>query len=100
VSYLAEFEPECPAFAEHQAEEQRRHEAGELRQALYKQGELPYCQWCVETGDWDNHADHAFLDEMDREGRINAHVEIIAMGAPCSWCHMTEDKPGEGCRAS
>jgi len=79
VSYLAEFE---------------------LRQALYKQGELPYCQWCVETGDWDNHADHAFLDEMDREGRINAHVEIIAMGAPCSWCHMTEDKPGEGCRAS
>jgi hypothetical protein len=65
---------------------------------MYDKGFAPYCQWCVETGDWDNHSTHALLDEHERDQRVYHHVEMIAFNGQCSRCGQTSDEAGKGCR--
>jgi hypothetical protein len=69
------------------------------RQEAYKLGQIPYCQWCVEAGDWDNHSEHDLVEEVHHEQIVYHHVEMIAFNGECSRCHMQSDEPGLGCRA-
>jgi len=71
---------------------------GAQREAAYKAGRIKYCQWCVETGDWDDHASHGIVEEHHREMTVYHHVEMIAFNGYCSRCGATSDEPGKGCR--
>ena len=64
------------------------------REELYKQGRIPYCGYCVETDDWDNHDSHALYYEMDAEQRNNAHNVNIGNVGYCLTCGSTDSTNG------
>jgi len=64
------------------------------RQADYKAGRIAYCQWCVETNDWNNHSSHALLDEMDAERRNDRHNVNIENVGYCLTCFSWDGTNG------
>jgi hypothetical protein len=71
---------------------------GFKRKEQYRRGEIKYCQWCVETGDWEHHDEHDIVEEHHREQEVYHHVEMIAFNGVCNRCGATADVEGEGCR--